>query len=135
MAQLRQDQWLVTATVDGVSIGIFDKMTGGEITSEETKYAPGGMQPQVSLGGMRSVENVTISRLARGEDDVHWLFERAGRADMSVTRQPLDADGNAYGRPVTYSGKLQGVTPAEIDSESSDAALLELEMAPSGSIA
>jgi hypothetical protein len=47
----RLDQYNVTVSLDGTPLGTFDKMTGGEIDSEETKYKPGGMAPQVSLGG------------------------------------------------------------------------------------
>jgi hypothetical protein len=131
---MRADNFLITVTLDGRPLGVWDKWTGGEATSEETKYRPGGMQPHVSLGGAVTIENVTISKLATGEDDVHYLISRAGKGEVIATRQGLDADGNAFGRPLTYRGKLQRVAPAEIDSESSDPALLELEVAPVGAV-
>lgn len=133
----RQDQYAVSMTVDGTPLGVYDKLTGGEIDSEETKYKPGGMGSAVSLGGSVEVGNLTISRLYvlnRDHDNIHWLLSRAGKGQVVVNRQPLDVDGNAYGRPLVYTGTLKTVTPPEVDSESSDAALLECEITPAGTV-
>jgi hypothetical protein len=110
-------------------------MSGGEIDSDDAKYYPGGMAPPVSLGGRKSVGNVTVSRLyrlARDHDAVQVLIDAAGKASMVVTKQPLDVDGNVYGRPIVYKGTLKRVTPPEVDSESSSAAMIELEMTVEG---
>jgi hypothetical protein len=137
----RQDQYAITVNVDGLDFGIWDKLSGGEIDSEETKYKPGNMGLHVSLGGSVEVGNVTVSVLYRlavfqaGDDRIHWLIGRVGKGQVTVNRQPLDTDGNAYGKPLVYSGTLKTVTPPEIDSESSDAALLELEVTPAGTVA
>lgn len=134
----RQDQYAITMSVDGVDTGVWDKLTGGEIDSEETKFKPGGMGASVSLGGSVEVGNLTISRLyglTRDHDRVHALISRVGKAAVVINRQPLDADGNAYGRPLVYTGTLKTVTPPEVDSESSDAALLECEVTPAGTVA
>lgn len=130
----RADQFLITVSVDGEDLGIFDKLTGGEVESEETKYRPGGMQPHVSLGGAKTVANVVVSRMLLTTDNLHALYAKCGRAGMVVSRSLMDDNGNAFGRPLVYSGKLQRVAPPEVDSEGSDAALLELECAPSGSV-
>lgn len=125
-------------SLDGTNTGVWDKLTGGEVDSEETKYRPGGMGPHVSLGGSVEVGNLTISRLYilnRDHDNIHWMISRAGKGKVVVNRQPLDADGNAYGRPLVYTGTLKTVTPPEVDSESSDAALLECEITPAGTVA
>jgi hypothetical protein len=98
---------------------------------------PGAMGPRISLGGAVTIGNVVVSVLqdnARFQPLIHWLLSRVGKADMVVSKQPLDVNGNVYGRPLTYAGKLKQVTPAEHDSESSDAALLELEMTPAGTV-
>lgn len=134
----RQDQYSVSMTVDGTPTGVWDKLDGGEVDSEEAKYKPGAMASAVSLGGSIEVGNLTISRLYvlnRDHDNIHWLISRAGRGQVVVNRQPLDVDGNAYGRPLVYTGTLKTVTLPEIDSESSDAALLECEVTPSGTVA
>lgn len=131
----------MTLNIDGVDLGVWDKLSGGEVDSEETKYKPGNMGQHVSLGGSVEVGNVTVSRLytlaffQAGNDLIHWLVGRTGKGQCVVNRQPLDIDGNAYGRPLVYQGTLKTVTPPEIDSESNDAALIELEITPAGTVA
>lgn len=134
----RQDQANITVVVDGVDLGTFDKFSGGEIDSEETTYLPGAMGPRVALGGTVTIGAVTVSRLydlARDHGRVHWLISRAGKGAVTINKQPLDVDGNVYGRPLVYTGRLKQVNPPEIDSESSDAALIELEVTPAGTVA
>lgn len=132
----REDTYRVTVNVEGRDLGIWDKMEGGEVDSEETTYRPGGLQEQVTLGGAKSVGNVTVSRLydEAVHELIHWLYRRAGKANMTVTKQPLDAEGNDFGRPLVYTGKLKAVTAPNVDSESSDAALVELEMTCNGEV-
>lgn len=127
----RLDQYSVTVSLDGNPLGVFDKMTGGEIDSEETKYKPGAMAPQVSLGGSVTVNNVTVSRLFRLDRDKALeatLKSRVGKGAVKVSKQSLDADGNPFGTPLVYSGTLKQLTFPEPDSESSAAALLALEI-------
>jgi hypothetical protein len=134
----RVDQYDVRVTIDGRDLGTFGRMAGGEIDSEETTYKPGGMGPRISLGGSVNVGNVTVGilyDLASVHTLVHWLISRVGKATMVVNKQPLDVDGNAFGRALVYSGKLKMVTPPEPDSEANDAAFLELEMTPAGTVA
>jgi hypothetical protein len=127
----------VTAQVGSISLGVCAFKSGGQVEADETKYRPGGMQPQASLGGPVSVENVTIRRLfdpaMRGL--FHTLAGLAGKASMTVTSQPLDADGNPQGAPQVYRGILTRVTPPASDANANDAAELELEMSSHGSIA
>jgi len=135
---VRQDQYDVKVSVDGRDLGTFDKLTGGEIDSEETTFKPGAMGARISLGGSVNVGAVTVSvlyDLARIHTLVHWLISRVGKGSAVVSKQPLDVDGIAFGRPIVYSGKLKQVNPPEVDSESSDAALIELEITPAGTVA
>lgn len=134
----RQDQYSVSVTLDGRPTGIWDKMSGGEVNSEETKYKPGAMGPEVSLGGSVSIENVTVQRLYDLNRDhsglVRDLIAGAGRSEIIVIKQPLDKAGTPFGAPLVYRGVLQRVKPPESDSESSDAAILEIEISTEGSI-
>jgi hypothetical protein len=133
----RQDQYNVAVSVDGRDLGTFDKFDGGEMDSDETKYRPGGMQPQVSLGGQSMVNNVTVSRLynlGRDHQLMPWLLARVGKVQAIVKKQPLDVDGNPFGDPLVYRGKLKQVTAPPADSESNDAALLALEVSSGGTI-
>jgi len=127
----------VTAQVGTISLGVCAFKDGGQVEADETKYRPGSMQPQTSLGGPVSVENVTIRRLfdpaMRGL--FHQLAAMCGKASMTVTSQPLDADGNPEGDPQIYRGILTRVKPPASDANATDAAELELEMSSHGSIA
>lgn len=134
---MRKDQFDVKVSVDGTDLGTFDKLTGGEIDSEETTYKPGAMGARISLGGSVNVNALTVSRLFDIDRDgaiVHWLIGRVGKGEVVCSKQMLDVDGNASGRGVTYRGKLKQVIHPEVDSESSDAALLELEVTPAGTV-
>lgn len=127
----REDQYNVTVEVGGENLGTWDKLSGGEIDSEEAKYRPGGMAAQVSLGGYRNVGNLTVSRLydlTRDHSRMAFLLNRVGKADVTIVKQSLDVDGNAFGKALVYTGKLKAVTPPDHDSESSDPAMLEIEI-------
>lgn len=142
----RQDTWSVEVRVEDidapgrpmVNLGIWDKKDGGEVDSEEYKYNPGAMASSVSLGGKKVVGNVTVSRLYRLLRDhatVHRMLMRgAGRAKMEVYATPMQVDGTIEQgtQPIVYKGTLKRCTPPTIDSESSDPALLELEMTIDG---
>lgn len=136
---MRQDQWSNTVTVDGRPLGVWDTLSGGAADSENTTYRPGGMAPQVSLGGPRTIGEITLGRLLRKEsedwDFVHTLMNRAGQARAVVSRQPLDADGNPWGRPLTYTGTVKTCNPGDTDSNSSDAQVWEITVTPEGSVA
>lgn len=134
---MRQDQWSNTVTINGRPMGVWDTLDGGESDSEETKYKPGGMQPEISLGGSRSIGNLTLARLLTRQD---WDFMRTamnntGTWRCTVSRQPLDIDGNPFGRPLTYRGVLKTVTPGATDSSSSDAQMWEIVVSTEGSVA
>lgn len=127
----REDQYSVTVSLDGVSLGIFDKMSGGDIDSEETKYKQGAMQGEIVIGGSRTVTNITLSRLYDFDVDnanKSTLIAAVGRGDVVVTKQPLDVDGNTYGTSTVYNGKLKQVTFPDHDSNSSAAGIIEFEV-------
>lgn len=135
MPILREDTHAITVSIDGVSTGTWDKLSGGEVDSEETTYRPGNMSPQISLGGSSSTGNVTVSRgYDAVRDDIHGWSARAGAARVIVMAQMLDSDKNPYGRPRGYQGTLKQVTPPDLDSEGNDAALVELEITVDGGI-
>src|SRR5262245_8063251 len=132
---MRKDQHRVTVIVDGFNMGVWDVMTGGEGDTDELTYKPGGMAPVVSLGGIVTLGQVVVSRLYRLERDhgrAHWLMDRVGRANVVVNKVVLDANKHAFGKPIVWRGKLKRVTLPEVDSNSTDAATIELEVTPQG---
>lgn len=134
----RQDQYTVSVSVNDEDYGVWDKFSGGAADSEERKYKPGGMAPELSLGGQQTVTNVTVSRLydlERDHSTIKTLLSLAGKAEAVIKKQPLDADGNAFGEPITYRGTLKTVTPPDTDSESNEAAMVEIEVSSAGAVA
>jgi hypothetical protein len=126
-------QFLITASAEDIgSLGVFDSMTGGETDSTDTKHHPGGMGPEEALGGPASTANVVISRIFKRSRDMplrKQLRRKVGKKRMRVKRQPLDADGHAFGDPETFSGIIKRVSPIdEVDSDSGDAAMFEIEL-------
>lgn len=148
----RQDQYNVTVAVtrnisgrdETRSLGTFDKMSGGNVDSEESKYRPGNMGDQVTLGGHRTVENVTVERLldlsrdlavsGAQVDNLRWAMHGAGSAKVVITKQSLDVNKQPFGKPLIYTGVLKAVTAPDVDSESTDAALWSMEITTNGTI-
>lgn len=129
-APTREDTFLITATVDDRPIGIFDKWSGGEVDSEESKYRPGGMLDEISLGGRRTIGNVTIDRyydVLRDHPLYKWLMSVAGAVRGTVSWTPLDFRGRVVGEAVVLGGTFKRVERGDLDSEGNDAAELELE--------
>jgi hypothetical protein len=126
----REDTTLVTLRVDDVDFGVWDKKTGGNADSEETKYWPGGMAKEVSLGGRQTHENITLSRefdWGRDLPSLGYLLDRRGKAAVTIGQQFLDIDGNARGNPLTGTGTLKSVQAPDHDSSGNDAAMIEIE--------
>lgn len=126
-------QFLITASAEDVgNLGTFDSMSGGETDSTDTKHHPGGMGPEEALGGPASTANVVISRNFRRDRDMplrKQLRNKIGHKRLRVKRQPLDSDGHAFGEPEVFTGILKRVNPIdEVDSDSGDAAMFELEL-------
>lgn len=124
--------FLVTAIIDGVTFSPFEVKTGGELDSEEQTYLLGGMGQRISLGGQRVPGNVTINRIfdfARDHVNGEWFRQRVGNGTtMEVHQQPLDKSGKPWGQAIIYNGTFKRWTPPEVNSNSNDPALIELEM-------
>ena len=127
----REDQRSVTVTVDNVNLDVFDGLTGGATEAEESKWRSGNMGPEISLGGYASTENIVVRRLFKKGRDPQlrkFLRSRVGKGRVLVVDQPLDVDGLPHDEPDTYTGTLQRFAPPDHDSNSSDAAVWELEV-------
>jgi hypothetical protein len=135
----RQDMYSVSVVVQDIGdTGIWDKCDGGEVDSSEKKYKPGAMAKELSLGGLQSVGNLTISRyydLDRDGAIKKRLMNGAGKKEVVVTKQPLDVNGVPYGEPDVYAGTLKMVKPPEPDSEGTDEARIEIEVSSAGVVA
>lgn len=133
----RANQSRVTATLDGVALGIFEVREGGETDSQETTYRLGGMGPRIALGGNVEVGNVTIRRLfdATAQQQRKFIDGRVGKGSLRVTDQPLDVDGNNYGDPDVWNCVLKRFARPDRDADADDAAQMELEGTVVGRVA
>jgi hypothetical protein len=128
-------QYDVSAWIDKVGqLGTFDTLTGGGVDSDEVKYHPGGMGETITLGGISEIDNVVLGRIYLLERD-HQQYVAAslfqvGKVGMVIVKQPLDGEGNAWGRPIVYIGTFKRCTPPEHDSTATDAGIIEYEMTP-----
>jgi hypothetical protein len=136
-APTREDTWLVSLSIDGRDLEVWDTLDGGEIDSDESKYRPGGMSAEISLGGTRTIGNITLGRnydYLRDHPMLSWLVARVGAGRCVIGRQPLDLNRIPQGSPTTYTGTLKTVTPPGVDSMSNDAAVIELEITIDGTV-
>jgi hypothetical protein len=135
---MREDQYAITVAIDGTPIGVWDKLTGGGVVAGDTKYKPGAMAPQISLGGSKAVDNITLSRLLsqqNGDTDLcKFLMQRAGKGQATINRQPLDADGAAFGTALVYTGTLSEVHPGDTDSNSTNANVWSIVISTDGEV-
>lgn len=135
----RQDMASISVTLDARDFGSdWQVRNGGAGDVDETKTRLGGMGPLVSLGGPQTTENVVLRKTVDYDgiwNDISWLYARRGKAIANVTEQPLDKNGNAHGKRVTWTGTLKQVTLPDYDANSNDAAMIELEISTDGLVA
>jgi hypothetical protein len=130
----RKDLIRTTATFNGQPAGEFRTFSGGDATWEDRKTTNGAGHIERARGGRKKVSNVTIVREDDGTFDFHALAQ-ARHVSMTVTRQPLDDDGNPRGKAWTYTGKAVRVAPGEGDAESdTDGDDVTVEMSCDGMI-
>lgn len=106
-----------------------DSMTGGSVKPKETKYrAANGTERQQSLGGSQEVTNVSLKVLLTFAiyQQLPWILQQSGKAKLDINKQPLDIDGNPFGKALAYSGTLDEVMPPDSNSESDAAGVLTI---------
>lgn len=131
----RQDTWSIVVKYRGNTTGFWDKKTGGAVDSDETKYYPGHMEDPLALGGRKTTDNLTLSRIYDRIDDhdlINDLIDGVGRSHVTVEVRPMDFEGHGFGKIITYNGILKRVVIPDTDSESSGAAMIEIEVAVIG---
>lgn len=130
-----QNKFRVTLNVEGNDWGVWDQKTGGKLASNTTIYNPGGGAAQVVLIGTQTVDALVLTRLydlQRDHKNIASLFSAIGGGKCVVKQLPLDANGNAFGDAVVWTGVLTDVTAPDVDSNSNSAALITVTLSPNG---
>ena len=128
-----EQQWKISVSINGTSIDLFDKFTGGDVMSSPNKHRPGGMGPEVTYFSLPTYSDITVTRVYEFQRDhslVGTLHGLVGLAEMEVSMTPLDANGVAWnpGAIRTYTGRLIGVKDGGTDSNSTAPRMFELDM-------
>ena len=126
MAHGREDQFEVSLVVNGVSYGVWDRRSGGAREAEGNPYKPGGMRDPIALGGTPMTENVVLGKLSDPGVEAA-LTPLVGKGTVKIVSQPLDESGLPYGPAAVFEGVLTAVRGPEHNSESTSAAMLEVE--------
>ena len=99
---------------------------------------PGGMRPQVQLGGFPKRGAITVSRPWSTTWVQNKLFKlldaKTGLAKAEVSYTALDAEKKPVGDPITYTGVLTGVKRPAYKAGTSEEAHLQITIAPEGEI-
>ncbi|WP_221585554.1 hypothetical protein [Microbacterium sp. G2-8] len=122
-------QAIVSVSLDGDSLGIWDTRSGGESTAAVNKYRPGGSKKQEVDAGRPDISDITVTRRWQAERDVaveKRLRNRVGIGVIKVTEQPTDVDGVRYGPARTWMGRVSSVSGGEVDSNSDDVRMITL---------
>jgi hypothetical protein len=122
----------ITATLDGVALGIFEDRGEFEVTAPDGTYRLGNMGPEKTLGGKASNGTVTVTRimdtLALGQRK--WIRGRVGKGWLVINEQPLTIDEVAEGEPDVWSGRLVGYSQAGRDADGDDGMTYTLTCKP-----
>lgn len=139
----RENQSRLTVMLDNVNLGVWDNKTGGDQDSNSTQYFLGGMGPRISLGGTVQVSNVVLQALqmnspqpngAQIEANKKFILSRVGKGEVTVTEQPVDDEGDAFGQAEQWTGKLKRAKLADVNSQGNNAKLFEIEVEVDGAI-
>lgn len=129
MPYIREDMAEIRFWLDGVPYGdSWKSAEGGNLEADDAKTRPGGMGREVAVGGPASRDDVTVA-IQLTDVTSNWVstFEnRVGVGAATVGITYLSPDRLPMGRGQTIVGVLKGVTRPDLDSESSDAGLLEV---------
>jgi hypothetical protein len=127
-------QFLATVAIDnfpGAPL-VFDKKTGGDVTSNPPKHRPGGMCPEISYLALPVYSDITVSRVYVQQRDqvlIGELDPLCGTTYCTVTETPLTATGApAAFVPRTYRGRLANIKPGNVDSTSNTPRMWEMDV-------
>jgi hypothetical protein len=107
----------------------FDKFSGGDATSANTKYRPSGMLNEVVVAALPVYSEIMLSKGFNNNNDPnnHYggdyglqqaIRNVAGLAPGYVSITPLTSLGVTWGSPRVYFGVVSEISDGPVDSES-----------------
>ncbi len=134
----RSDQAAIHVEISGVVLDqeSWSMMEGGDPVSEEAVIFPGGMQPQIALGGLPKWSPVTVEREwseALG-GDYKALANSVGSALVTVSYIQLGVNKQETGQKYTYRGVLTSAERPKYKSTESTDAYLKITVGINGQV-
>ena len=123
------------ATVNGVPLGGFQTITGGEVSAESVKDRPPGATFDEAVASLPSVGNITISRSwdeGRDAPLADRINQWVGWAPSSVSRVRRDKFQNQTGMENFYAILIRSTPPEGNTNAGGDKGMWELEFNVSG---
>jgi hypothetical protein len=124
----------VTASINGVGEGVWDKMSEKKVTASPKKYYPGGGRtvPPINLGNTPVIEDLTLERgidtgVAPGKLK-EWMGMVGKQVPMHATDIHVDPEGNVIDEGLTAIGEITGAWETGADSESDDETMVAVSM-------
>ncbi len=134
----RSDQWAIHVEVSGVSLDkeSWDMLEGGDPVAEETTVFPGGMQPQVALGGIPKWTPLTVERAwSEALGAVYKsLAGASGNGVATVSAVQLNNAKQPTGQVYTYTGVLTSCERPKYKATESVEALLKITVGINGAV-
>ena len=137
----RSDQARIDVRVSGITIDTesWDVLEGGDRTAEDLTIFPGGMKPQVPLGGIAKRAPVKVQRAWSSVliPAFKALDEAAGSTEAEATYTVLEANGSKAeiaGNPITYKGVLLKVERPNYKAGTSEVPFLTVDLGLNGTI-
>ncbi len=137
--QLGETQWQSLVSVTGIggstsSLGYWAKKTGAEVSATATQGFDGGSSVPYVTVERPTVKNIILTKRYRASVDqelVKRLQAIVGSWTTNVTVQDTDATLTPIGSPTVYpNAVLVRVQPPDVDADSSDVKMLEIEFMP-----
>jgi hypothetical protein len=125
----RQSLWATDVTVAGVHLGLADKWSGGEKTSDSNMYMRAGGNVNLGARATRGDGTATFLVDETLDSQLRALDSGVGQSDAVIVRYALRDDGITpmTGRRYTLTGKLKEVPQPDGDYGSSDGATVDLQ--------
>jgi hypothetical protein len=128
-----EQQWQAVLTFTDLTGTVwtvtYDKFSGGDATSSNTKYRPSGMLNEVVVAALPVYSDVMLTKGFNNNNDQNNSYggdyalqqairNSAGLAPGYVTIVPLTSQGVAFGAGRTYYGVVSEISDGGTDSES-----------------